>query len=236
VPDSAFKYIFRRSEGKAIVVVDDAATPAHYSSDSWDVPLLCLECERKLNAQYDGYGIGVFRGAVGASARLDAGVRFSGIDRQRLRMFFLSILWRVSVSSHESYGKIDLPVEWEDQLHESLQRGTNLPASAFTVAVYRLADSSGPKGFSNETLRNFIAAPFARRYPTFVSICFLFLGFMVEIFLPKLPAQHKGQPSVLVGNSPIFLAPYQEILKVPEIMNLFVHGLAKHLSGLSTVR
>ena len=235
LPDSAFKYIFRNSEGKAIVVIDDEKTPAQYSSDSWDVPLLCVECEGKLNEQYDSYGIAVFRGQVGVSTRLADGIHFSGIDRQRLRMFFLSILWRISISPHESYGNIDLPVEWEDALHNALEHDKKLPSSVFTVAVYRLKDSSPTKGFTNETLRSFITAPFARQFSGFKSVCFLFFGFMVEVFLPKLPSAFKGRAGVLVGNSPVFLSPYQEILDIPEIMHLLVRALSKHRSGLTKV-
>lgn len=235
LPDSAFKYIFRNADGKAVVSVDDLRTPIQYSSDSWDVPMLCMPCERKLNEQFDSYGIGVFRGQVGSSARMQDGVRFTGIDRSRLRHFFLSILWRVSISSHESYANIDLPQRWEDQLHRALKSGTSLPRSQFAVGVYKLKDSTPAGGFTNEHLRSFIVAPFGRKYPNFMSVCFLFFGFFVEIFIPGLPAKFRSRPGVLTGSTPIFLAPYQEVDAVPEIMQLLVKALAKHKRGLSAV-
>lgn len=237
VPNSAFRYILRNSSGKAIVAVDDAATPIHYSADSWDAPLLCQICEDKLNLEYDSYGIAVFRGHAGKTSQTNAGVSFSGIDRQRLRMFFLSVLWRVSISPHQAYRNIDLPYILEDELHLALKHSTVVNNSKFHVGVYRLKDSTNPGGFSQKDLRSLVAAPFARKFrdKKFISVCFVFFGFLVEIFIPRLPRKIANQPGVLVGNSPIFLAPYQEITEVPELMNLMVNALRKHLEGLSAI-
>ena len=235
LPDSAFKLIFRNSDGKAIVAVDDARTPLHYSSDSWDTPLLCLQCERDLNERYDSYGIAVFRGKIGKSTRTDNGVCFQVVDRRRLKMFFLSILWRISISPHDCYFNIDLPHEWEDALHAALRTGKNVPSSVFHVGVYKLNDTTGPKGFTHEHLRSFVVAPFARQYTGFKSVCFLFFGFLIEIFLPAIPKEFRSRNGLLTGASPTFMAPYQEFDLVPEIMDMLVRALAKHKSGLSAL-
>lgn len=235
LPHSQFNYVLQKSQGKAIVVTDDEATPVQYSSDTWGADLLCSACEGKLNRQYDSYALGVFRGHIGSSKRGTAGVTFTNIDRKRLRMFFLSVLWRISISSHESYSNIDLPYKWEDELHAALLHNRQVPSSSFTVAVYRLYDSTATRGFTHEDLRSFIMAPFARKYENFTSICFPFLGFFVETFLPRLPKQFHRRSGVLAGTSPVFLAPYQEVLAVPEITAILVRGLQKHEQGLSQV-
>lgn len=236
LPNSAFNYIFRKSAGKAIVITDDAITPTHHSSDSWKIALLCADCESKLNLGYDRYGIDIIRGHIARTKRGQTGITFANIDRQRLRMFFLSILWRISISSHVSYSNIDLPHELENELRNALLHGHKVPTSRFNVAIYRLHDSTGVKGFSPEDLRNFIMAPFAREYKDFVSVCYPFLGFFVEIFLNKLPKKYANRPSVLSGKSSVFMAPYQEVLNIPEIMNVLVRGLEKEVSGLSQIK
>ncbi len=91
IPDATFKHVFRQGSGKAVVALDDAKTPIRYSSDSWDVAMLCSDCEGKLNTQYDSYGIAIFHGSLGQMKEMKDGISFKGIDRQRLRMFFLSI-------------------------------------------------------------------------------------------------------------------------------------------------
>lgn len=234
LPDSAFRHLLREGAGKAISIVDDIDTPVRYSSDTWGANLLCSSCEDKLNRAYDDYGIGVLKGQKCSVQRGEAGVSFRGVDRKRFRMFFLSLLWRASVSHHENYRNIDLPPIWERELHTALQTGSNVRGSVLTVATYRLRDST-PGGFSFDSLRTIIAAPFGRSFDRFISICFVINGFLVEVFLPRLPAHFSHRPGVLAGDTPVFLAPYLEIMDVPELVSLMVGGLRKHEHGLSTV-
>jgi len=235
IPESAFRPALREGSGKVVSIVDDKTTPVQFSSDTWGVVLLCSDCEDKLNKGFDGYGIAVLKGRVGTVSRSDNGITFREIDRQRLRSFFLSVLWRISVSHHAYYSNIDLPHQWENELHLALKHGNKISGSRYTVAIYRLQDSTSG-GCSYEALRSFIIAPFARNYKkNFMSVCFVFLGFFIEIFLPKLPAKMMNRPGVLAGTSSVFMAPFQEILDVPELLDMMVSGLRKHDIGQSTV-
>jgi hypothetical protein len=233
LPNSLFNYILRRNAGKAIVITDDATSPARNSSDTWDAELLCRDCESKLNRNCDAYGMAVFRGHEGATRVHETGVDLLRIDRRRLRVFFLSVLWRISISSHPNYSNIDLPHDLEEDLRDALDTGRSIPDSKYTVAVYKLRDSTPVGGFSNESLRGFIAAPFGRAYDGFISVCFPFLSFFVETFLPRLPPQHARRPGVLFGRSPVLSVPYVEVLEIPEIMKTLVAALGKELNARS---
>lgn len=235
LPNSLFNYILRKNDGKAIVIVDDAHTPIRYSSDTWDVQLLCADCERLLNQRYDAYGMSVFRGHQGKVILDSVGVNLLRIDRRRLRMFFLSVLWRISVSSHPNYSNIDLPFLWEEDLRSALLEGKPITQSRYTVAVYKMRDSTPEGGFDGESLRNFIMSPFGRSFGNLMSVCYPFMGFFVETFLPKVPHKYAKRPGVLHGLSPVFRAPFVEVLEVPEIMSMMVCGLGKHLNGESRV-
>lgn len=235
LPNSLFKYILRKNSGKAIVVSDDADTLVQYSSDTWDDELLCAGCEKDLNERFDAYGLAVFRGREGSTLAEPAGVRFLRTDRRRLRMFFISVLWRISVSSHPNYSNIDLPFHWEEDLRNALHLKQPIPDSRYTVAIYKMKDSTQTGGFDDEALRSFICAPFGRQYDSFISVCFPFLSFFVEVFFPKVPDKYSRRNGVLQGRSPVFLAPYVEVLEIPEIMHLLVRGLAKHHAGMSRV-
>lgn len=235
VPKSAFRPALREGSGKAIALIDDETTPIQFSSDTWDVYLLCKDCEDTLNRKYDTYGIDVLKGGVGDVRRSRYGVTFTGLDRQRLRMFCLSVLWRVSVSHHDHYSNICLPHSLTRELHHALKQGLKVRNSIFTVAIYRLTDSN-PEGFSYESLRSLVMAPIMRRFRNgCISICYVFFGFLVEIFLSKLPVKFMKKPGILTGASPIFMAPFQEILEVPELINLMASGLHKHENGQSRV-
>lgn len=236
LPNSAFKYIFRQSEGKAVVLTDDSQTPIKTSSDSWSDYLLCLVCEKKLNDEFDQYGIAVFRAEKGNAKIIDEGVSFSDVDKQRLRMFFLSLLWRISISPHDSYRNIDLPYALEEELRGALFEGRKIRGSLCAVAIYRLRDSTKTSGFSQEALREIIASPFTRKYQNGqVSICFLFFGYLVEIYISKLLAKYFSRSGIIGGEGTIFLAPYQEILDVPEIVSILAKAIQKHDVGLSII-
>ena len=229
LPNSAFNYILRKNAGKAIVITDDATTPAHYSSDTWDAKLLCAECEQKLNRNFDAYGMAVFRGHEGSVRTHSDGIDFLRIDRQRLRMFFLSIVWRVSVSDHPNYSNIDLPHAWEEDLRNALDEERKIPDNRYTVRLYKMRDSTQVGGFSNESLRSFVAAPFGRSYGPAISVCFPFMSFLVEAFFPSAPAQFARRRGVVLGRSPVLQVPYVEVLEVPEIMNVLASALRKEI-------
>lgn len=236
LPNSAFKYIFRQSEGKAIVLTDDNLTPIRTSSDSWSNYLLCSDCEKILNDDFDQYGIAVFRGAIGKIKITEEGISFCNVDIQRIRMFFLSLLWRISISPHDSYRNIDLPYELKQELHNALLRREKIRGSLFTVALYRLHDSTKVSGFTHEGLREIIASPFAKKYANGqVSICFLLFGYFVEIFISRLPAKYLNRLGIIRGNGNIFFAPYQEILDVKEFMATVVKAIQKLDGGLSNI-
>lgn len=232
LPNSLFNYILRKNSGKAIVIVDDATTPAHNSSDTWDVELLCEDCERKLNREYDAYGMAVFRGHKGSVLVHASGVDLLNIDCRRLRMFFLSVLWRVSVSSHPNYSNVDLPYAWEEDLRDALNSSRSIPYSRYTVALYKMRDSTPVGGFDSEAIRGFIAAPFGRNYGSFISVCFPCMGFFVEVFLPKVPAKFTKRRGVVTGRSPVLSVPFVEITDIPEFMQVMVSALRKHLEGV----
>lgn len=231
IPDSALKYLFRRSSGKAISLIGDDETAIQYTQESWDVPLLCKSCEENLNESYDLYGLLVLRGNACEVKKTSYGVTFTGIDKNRFRMFILSTIWRISISPHKCYGNIELPNELEEELKNGIVTQRQAKKSLFHVALYRMTDSSGVQGFSNEELRGLVCAPFARQFPNLFSMCFVMLGFFVEVFVGKMPKKFRSKPGILNGSSGIFMAPHIELLDIPELVNVLGKCLEKHEQG-----
>lgn len=235
LPNALFRPIFRSNDGKAIHLVDDEHTPNHYSSDSWDVELLCLACEKALNEAYDSYGMSVARGkGIGVHKDADA-VTLLKLDRRRLRMFFLSLLWRFSVSDHDSYLNIQLPKQLQDELRIALLRQRHVPRARLTVLLSKLRDTTPEGALCQESLRELIMSPFPREYPRFHSVGFLFMGFFVEIVLARATREFSGSPGVLDGTNPVLRIPYVDFLDVPEIAQVLVRGVGKYYSGNSHV-
>ena len=215
--------------------VDDETTNIDYSSDSWSEFLLCKECEGDLNDRYDRYGISVFRGNACKVQRNATGVTFSGIDRQRLRMFVLSVLWRMAISPHWAYGNVDLPYEVEAEIRDALREKRNVRPVVAEVGLCRLKESTGIKSLSMENLQRILVAPFPRDFIGFRSVCFLLFGFVIEVFIPRPPRKITRGIGMASGSSPILFAPFQEVAAFPELLHLLVRSLEKHEQGLSRV-
>ena len=237
LPDAFFKSISRKNSGKGIVVTDDATTPIAYSSDSWHARMLCANCEALLNKRYDEYGIAVFQGRKGSVHTDGSGITLLGIDCRRIRMFLLSLVWRISISSHDNYSNINLSYSLDEELRCALFSGQATPANRFTTKLSKLCDSTKPGGFGAAALRDFVAAPFAREYVghNLISVCFIFFGFFVEVFIPYLP-KSPGSSFRTLTNGTVHSAPYLEIFDVPEITDLMGTALKKLEQGLSRVR
>lgn len=235
IPNSAFRFLFRRGNGKAVAFFDDESTITDYSSDSWSGHLLCKECEEHLNERYDRYGISVLKGNACKVQRGSEGVTFTGIDRQRFRMFVLSVLWRMAISSHPAYGNLHLPIHLELDIGDALRSKRNVRPANADVGLCRLKDSTGIKALSMENLQRILVTPFPRNFIGFQSTCFLLFGFVIEIFAPRPPKKITKGIGIASGTSPVLFAPYQEVADFPEFLNLLNRGLEKHDQGLSRV-
>jgi hypothetical protein len=89
----------------------------------YDRELLCLPCERQFS-EWDDYGAELFVRGWSSIDTLVAGTEHVGYglpsyDYDKLKLFFLSVLWRAHASAHTMFAKIDLGVR-EIALKQSL--------------------------------------------------------------------------------------------------------------------
>lgn len=187
IPDTVFKKILRADSGKSIVVSSDDSEPVHYSSDSWGTLQLCYTCEALLNNKYEGYSIKVLRGSLGRFIKHDTGVTFTKVDTSKLINFFIAVFWRAADSKHDAYSKVYIPKPWSKQIGKMLLDVTTIPLKLATVKVSKLIDYSKVGGFTPAHLRSIVISPFFRRHSYgYLSFCFVFEGFFIEIFVPGL--------------------------------------------------
>ena len=228
LPDSAYRALFHDGDGKVILLSNKLDTPTQYTSDSGGTFLFCADCEKKLNERYDQYGIGVFKGIKTKVTRSDTGITFSGLDHQRFRMFFVSLVWRMEISQHKYFGAVEFPVALRNQFHQHIRNNTILPRSRMRVALYRLRNTINVEGFSHEELRNPVVAPFITRHN---SILFVFYGFAIECFLLKMKSKHSNNKSILGNTGSVYFSPYTEIFGIPEILEVFKASFQREQDG-----
>ncbi len=233
IPNAQFRPILRQGSGSAITTRDDAVTPIALSSDSWSTDQLCCSCEALMNSEYDSYGISVFKGAAGSIRKTASGISFRNVNVGKVRMFILSVLWRMSTSVHHCYLNAHLPTDIKNSLREALFARQKYTASKLHVRVQRLHDSTPEGGFRSEDFRSVVISPFIRHHGKYYSICFLLFGFFVQVHIPSLPASERHRQHTLSANSSVFFAPFVEFVDVPELLQLGVRSLEKTINGLS---
>ena len=225
--------MLREGHGAAISTVDDAATPARRSSDTWTTAQLCGVCERILNQEYDSYGIAVFKGKEGHAKPSAEGVSLQNIDSGRLRTFLLSVLWRMSTSVHTAYLNAHLPVEIKEELRITLLARGRYTGSKLHLSLQRLHDSTPQGGFAPEDFRSVVMSPFIRRSSNYYAVCLLMFGFLVRVFVASLPAKERKAAHLVSTNSTVVFAPRLEFTQFPELFSLGVNSLRKQVHGLS---
>jgi hypothetical protein len=235
IPDALFRPMLREGKGAAISAVDDESTPISRTSDTWSTDQLCSKCESLLNEEYDEYGIGLFKGKKGRARQVPDGVCLEEMDSGRLRMFLLSVLWRMSTSTHTSYLNADLPSPIREELRVALLARKRYSGSRLQVSLERLHDSTKEGGFSSEQFRQVVMSPFTRQYETYYAVCFLMFGFLVQVFVPSLPSKDRRSRNLIPTNANRVFAPRLEFTRFPELFSVGVRSVYKSLNGLSNL-
>lgn len=231
IPDSIFKRLFRGSSGKAISFKNDEDSWVRYSSDSWWDYLLCEECEKLLNDNYECYSLALLRGANGKAEKNNSGVSFSQANMSKLQLFVISIFWRAAISNISEYQKVYIPEPLRDEIRESIYLGNCITIARATVKLSRLRDCT-PNGFSEANLKKWIVSPFFRQTDNRFTFCFLLEGFFVEIMTPGVRFNERhNTKGIIYPNYDGFLAPYLSVFDVPELVELLVAGFKKNVEG-----
>jgi hypothetical protein len=239
VGDSVFKKIFKTNSGKGISL-SSGNEAIGYSSDSWAEHQLCLDCEKLLNLEYEQYSLGVLRGKNCQFSKSKLGLTFRELDQQKLIMYFLSIYWRAANSGHSAYKNVQIIDDDNEYLRNAILNNLKIPTGKFSIKVSRVIDLSKSKGFTPYSIKQIVVSPFCRVHKGTklknVSICFMFEGFFIELYLKGLNLKVRSQYGVLAKAKTILVVPYLNIFDIEEIFELMVTNYGKHIEGNSRVK
>ena len=240
IPDSLFRAIFRCDSGKAIKLSSLDDEPIEYTQDSWATEQLCEACEKKLNTNYEQYSLKALSGKNVIFNRLDDGVLFESINAQKIRDFIVAILWRASISESPNYKSIKLSNELNESIRLSLNISSSVSKREVLVRGFKLIDTT-EGGFTRENLRDFISSPFLRSYSVSDGkfskvICFVFLGYLFEIFINSYPKDNSYRHEFIGFDRKKYKFKFQEITEIPELFDLMVQNLSKHIAGHSKIK
>lgn len=234
IPNSLFRRLKNRQHtGNLIAFNDHPESKVIRSQESWWEHLLCELCEATIR-EYESYGLRLLRGGANVDfSKHNAGLTFRNHSSKPFKLFLTSLVWRAAVSKQERFQSVHAPSESIEAARVSLLMGEPQSPAKFGVRLVRLVDQSGAEGaFSNETLKNLIVSPIARKPSSLgYSVLLVLEGFLLEYFIPFMPNNLRGSPGTHRHLRTLFV-PYKCVFTVPELIALFRTTSDKRRRGL----
>jgi hypothetical protein len=118
----------------------------------YDKTILCEDCEAKFGV-WDDYGQSLLiQNFNDAQALKENGIVygyiFEGYNYDKLKLFFISVLWRASVSRLEFFRTVSLNV-FEDRAKDHIQNNDPGSADVFSVMLARFDEFDGQRSILN---------------------------------------------------------------------------------------
>lgn len=144
IPKAMFKSI-RVAPGKPLYIIQDrdGARPIPSPQGEYDTGILCESCEKRFNI-YDTYGIRFIKDLDRVGLPVIVKGRRVGLvvptyDCKMLKLFFLSVLWRASISTRPFFRNINLGT-YENELHDMIDQGNPGTPDQFPMILGRFVN------------------------------------------------------------------------------------------------
>ena len=143
IPEGFFRLLRHENIAPEMHSNTPGSFPRRMQVGTYDSTILCSQCDGKM-APWDDYGQQVlirrFSEAVKISLQgKTVAWRIEKFDYRRLKLFFMSVLWRASVSKQTFYKRISLG-PFEDRLRTMILNEDPGDSQEFTVVLARFED------------------------------------------------------------------------------------------------
>ncbi|WP_145925872.1 hypothetical protein [Shinella sp. HZN7] len=235
IPHAVFRDIHRDNGGSAVVISDDHRK-LHRSGKSGQDRILCGECDGRLNIAFDAPTINFLR-----SFRSELNTARSKVighfDNNVLAAFLMSVIWRAALSSDPMYANVALTPRTKEMIRRILTEDAVGLFDIASFSVRNLVDGSGSDGFDGHSLSSLVLAPVFQRHPNGKhSWQFAMIGFLFEIFIPRLSLLRRQDPALLRRGATVVRPSNLDIFDNRALMKMMMAGFSKHEQGHSILR
>lgn len=198
IPEGFFRPLRSGSLAPEMHTNTPGSYPKRTQVGAYDSSILCLECDQKM-APWDGYAqeVLIHRFSEANEILLQGRTvarRIENFDYRRLKLFFISLLWRSSVSRHDFYKRISLG-PFEDRLKTMILARDPGGSQDFAVILARFEDPEFTA----------MLDPHPEKFDS-VSFCRFYLtGFVAYIKVDQRPAPTFLADFCLRENAPLII-------------------------------
>jgi hypothetical protein len=185
-------------------------------------PLLCGDCEEKFS-RYEGYAANVFYNNGAPSSTIEGSfITLRSVDYKKLKLFFLSLLWRFSVTTlNELKGaSIGKHSEKLRMMLKSEDPGKELEYPFLLTAVMWQGNHIG----------DFIAPPMCAKLDAHHIWSFVVAGIVMSFYVSSHPQTHIPKEAFLDLAGTLRID-RKEITKIP-----YLHKFASEIQGANRAR
>jgi hypothetical protein len=194
IPDGFFDRI---KANEPNIMLDETNHPKRAPKGVYDQHILCGPCDNRIGV-WDGYAQNVLTNDMSGFTVVHENGIVGGWERPTydyslLKMFFISLVWRASISSHPFYRRIDIGTKFEDRAHAMISTDDPGDENDFGVTLARLTEPIG-HAFLN---------PHAERLDGVNHVRFYLAGFVAYIKIDQRPYNSALRSFVLTAGQPL---------------------------------
>jgi hypothetical protein len=233
IPDAFFKEISRKNNGN-LISLSGGLQQIEYTQDTGSDFLLCKDCEAEFNNKYDKYIIKTLK--QWNSSIIENGLHYKAkIESEKFARSLLSIMWRASISNSPMYYEFKISRNHQKILRELFVNSEH-PLRRCSISVHRLYDKTPPcaGGFSQENMGDMLFN--IKAYRTNLvkdnfALTTSIKGFLIHIFVPRVPLSKQKNPGFIIKNKTDILAPKLNIFDYQPLKEVILTSYEKHLTG-----
>lgn len=198
IPKSLYKPLQDRSGTPRIGSNKSGFYPKRSPIGIYDKHLVCDDCE-KLFSPWDHYAHELLLGKLVDTNYITSGgerlaYQFKEVDYGKLKLFFISLLWRAAVSKQEFFARIEVG-PFEQKLRQMILNNDPGDPETFAVCLAKFDDPLGTIMLDPDRQRWFG-----------VNYCRFYLaGYVAHIKVDKRPPPEFMEDFILVPNRPLLV-------------------------------
>lgn len=140
LPKFLLKQMLTNEQRGFAVLSLDASHIKFVSDYAYEPGILCANCDNKILSKYEDYGSKFLFGSLGKNDLLKAQSHYihyyiENVNYHKLKLFFLSLLWRCSIASSNIFQKVKLDNKVEEEIRLILLEDKYTPEERFPITL-----------------------------------------------------------------------------------------------------
>lgn len=203
IPEAFFRLLREGESAPKLMTNISGIFPKKSPIGVYDKNILCRECEDRFE-EWDDYGSRLLINELDTFTPLKQHNEIIGYQKEeynydKLKLFFISVLWRSSVSTHEFYRRVNLG-PWEDRLSKFILDNNSGKDDENSVVLSLFVSSSG-----REKLKSTIMDPFREKWNGVNAYRVYFGGIVAYIKVDQRKLPQVLDQTMMRKNKPLLL-------------------------------